>query len=224
MIKSTLVPSLIKRKNCSKAKVLTMERNPAGERNKQPILDVLTTYIANAGKTTMLEVSSGPGLHSGFFASHFPNLTIQTSEYDKNWFPSIGAYKSHFGVSNVIDPVFLDISSEVIDLWPAGSFDFILSINMIHITPWACSLGLFRHASKFLKPNGILFTYGSYMKHGILEPESNVRFNQHLKSNNPAWGIRDIDDLCDAAGKVSIELIAEHDLPSNNKLLVWQKK
>lgn len=200
-----------------------MIRNPAGERNKQPILDVLRKYIAVDEKLTMLEISSGPGLHCSYFAKHYPNLTIQPTEYDKGLFKSIQEYKTYFGVDNVKDPAAFDVSSEIIDLWPSGSFDFVLNINMFHITPWQCSEGLFKHASKFLKPEGLLFTYGPY-KRGILEPESNVQFNQRLQATNPSWGIRDIDDLCEVANKESIELIEECKLPSNNKCLIWKKK
>lgn len=203
-----------------------MIRNPAGERNKQPILDVLKKYIRvnEVEKLSMLEISSGPGSHASFFAASFPNLTIQTSEYDANLFRSIREYKSHYGVNNVLDPVLFDVSSEEIDLWPPNSFDYILNINMIHITPWKCTEGLFKHSSKLLKPGGLMFTYGPYQHGGVLQPESNVRFNQNLQSTNPSWGIRDIDDLAKLAGEVSIALIEKHDLPSNNKCLVWQKK
>lgn len=203
-----------------------MIRNPAGERNKEPILNVLKKYIPAkiSEKLSMLEVSSGPGLHSTFIASHFPNLIIHTTEYDAGLFKSIREYKSNFKVNNVLDPIFFDVSSEEINMWPPSSFDFILNINMIHITPWKCTEGLFKNSAKLLKSQGLLFTYGPYQQGGILEPESNVRFNQSLQSTNPLWGIRDIDDLIKIAGEVSIALIEKHDLPSNNKCLIWQKK
>ena len=39
---------------------------PATERNRDPILDVLQTYLPKQG--TVLEVSAGTGQHAAFFA------------------------------------------------------------------------------------------------------------------------------------------------------------
>lgn len=54
----------------------------------------------------------------------------------------------------------------------AGTFDYILSINMIHITPWSCTEGLFKNASGLLKPNGFMITYGPFASNGEKENTS----------------------------------------------------
>ena len=73
----------------------------------------------------------------------------------------------------------------------------------------------------------ILFFYspkiGPYSENNILTPESNVSFNESLKSRNPLWGIKDICDLKKLAEQNSMTLFEIHSLPSNNKLLVWKK-
>jgi SAM-dependent methyltransferase len=209
-----------------------MLRNPAGERNKQPVLEVLQKYIDDV-PSNLLEISSGPGLHSSFFAGFFPNLTIQPSEFDTAMFQSIKAYRDSSNVTNVLDPIFIDISQNL-QQWDAkyqsknlrdcqNSFEFMLNMNMIHISPFSCTEGLFANAAKLLKPGGLLFTYGPYAVDGVLEPESNVSFDQSLRSRNLSWGIRDIADLKKLAAANSIELLAIHNLPSNNKCLVWKK-
>lgn len=77
----------------------------------------------------------------------------------------------------------------------------------------------------FIHNQGFLFTYGPYKEENhVLSPESNVRFDEGLRMQNPAWGVRDIGDLKKQAEKNSIELLEINNLPSNNKLLVWRKK
>lgn len=210
-----------------------MLHNPPGERNKQPILEELQKYIEPNVDSTMLEVSSGPGLHASFFAGFFPKLLIQTSEFDTGMFSSINAYRQNCKATNILEPVFIDASQDL-SSWEStyqgrsfidcqNSFDYMLNINMMHISPIGCTKGLFASASELLKPGGLLFTYGPYAVDGIIEPESNVSFDKSLKQRNSTWGIRDITDLQTFAADNSIELIAKHDLPANNKFLVWRK-
>lgn len=204
---------------------LKMIQNPAGERNKIPILGVLQKYINKDDKFSLLEISSGPGLHSSFYGTHFPNITFQPSELNRTCYTSIKAYRELYRVQNVLDPVFIDISQEM-STWATkleeNSYDFMLNINMIHISPFRCTEGLFMNAAKLLKPSGLLFTYGSYAHNGVLEPMSNVLFNQRLMAENPEWGVRDIVDLKKVAESNSIELIEIVELPGNNKCLVWK--
>lgn len=174
----------------------------------------------------------GPGLHVSYFAPHFQKITFQPSEYEVGMFQSIKAYKGT--QPNVLDPIFMDISQEFKQLeskfkdQPLNKcqniFDWMLNINMIHISPFKCTEGLFKNASKLLKPQGLLFTYGPYSENYVLTPESNVSFDRNLRAQNPEWGVRDICDLKKLAEENSIELIKIHDLPSNNKMLVWMKK
>lgn len=210
-----------------------MFRNPAGERNKQPILEVLLKHINPNDDSTLLEISSGVGMHASFFAEHFPKTTIQTSEYERGMFNSINAYMSHYKTRNVLEPIYIDISKDVFE-WQSefrgkkfrdcqNTFDYMLNINMMHISPFTCSEGLFVNSSKLLKKGGLLFTYGPYACNGVLEPESNVSFDQSLRRQNPSWGIRDIEDLKKLAAKHSMKLFAAYNLPSNNKCLVWKK-
>ncbi|KAG5666116.1 Methyltransferase-like 26 B, partial [Polypedilum vanderplanki] len=135
---------------------------------------------------------------------------------------------------NVYEPIYIDISKNLDD-WTEktndgkllsschGYFDFILNINMIHITPFICTEMLFKNSSNLLKSNGMLFTYGPYSFNHVISPESNVRFNEMLKRDDPNYGIRDISDLENIANANFFSLANIHDLPANNKLLVWKK-
>jgi len=118
------------------------------------------------------------------------------------------------------------VSSNVSQWGLSGSekFDIVFCSNVIHITPWNCTLGLFEGSSALLKGGaGLLITYGPYACDGVLSPESNLDFDLSLRSRNPEWGIRDIRDLKKLAEKNKMTLESMHEMPANNKILVFRK-
>ncbi|XP_059475997.1 methyltransferase-like 26 [Neocloeon triangulifer] len=199
---------------------------PAAERNKQAILEVLQQYVPQmvAKKTPIqcLEVASGTGQHVAHFAHNLPGTQWQPAEFDTNDFPSIQAYASE--LPNISEPVFIDASQSP-DQWPlqGRAFDLVYCANMIHISPKACTPGLFTGAAAFLIKGGILVTYGPYAYGGTITPESNQRFDESLRSRDSEWGLRDIDDLQKIAGNVGLALEKIVDMPANNKTLIWRK-
>lgn len=207
-------------------------KNPSADRNCQPILDCLIKVLdRNQHGQKLLEISSGTGQHVSFFAAAFPNISFYPSEYETSMFTSIRAFTE--SQKNVLPPMTVDIRQpygrwnwQVANLLPnrvSGQFDYVVNINMIHITPWACTEGLFKNASGLLKPSGFMITYGPYASNGILIPESNVNFDQHLRSTNPEWGVRDLRDLQQLANTYSITLDRIFDMPANNKLCIWRR-
>jgi len=206
--------------------MMTEKRIPASaERNKEPIHQVLKKLLPTDKDLKALEIASGSGLHVGYLASCFPRVTWQPSEFDQEHWPSLRAYKSEH--TNILDPVEIDISTDY-DTWGCtnlvpGSIDLILNINMIHISPWAATQGLFKNAGDLLSKDGILVTYGPYAKNGILEPETNVNFNRYLQDENGEWGIRDIADITEEGNEFGLCLSEEYDMPSNNKMLVFRR-
>lgn len=94
---------------------------------------------------------------------------------------------------------------------------------MMHISPYECTKGLFSNAGLYLKTNGIMITYGPYALDGVITPESNVSFDESLRSQNPQWGLRDIKDLTELAKENHLRLEEIIDMPSNNKCIVWKK-
>lgn len=204
-----------------------MIKAPAAERNKDPILDVLKTLAPSNWTGKALEIASGTGQHVCHFASYFGNLTWQPSEYDKGSLNVIRnniSYNSH--LTNILDPVQIDVTQPY-DQWPIEldpKYQLIVCINMIHISPWQCTIGLLHNSSRLLAENGYLVTYGPYSINGLLTPESNVAFNDNLRHRNPEWGIRDVKDIEEEAQKVNLHLIKMVDMPANNKTLVFQYK
>lgn len=207
--------------------------NAPAERNKEPILQVLRQYVKppNDGNTMqkLLEISSGSGQHVAHIAPHFPFVEFQPTEYDRSMLESISLYIQKNDLKTVKPPLYLN-AADPIESWADGkilpdSLDYVLNVNLVHVSPWACSIGLFSGCSTALKPGGILFTYGAYADNGVIEPQSNIDFDKEIRARNSEWGLRDITkELVPLAKQANIVLLHKYDLPANNKLLVWQKQ
>ena len=94
--------------------------NSAAERNKKPIFEVIEKYISpyvdKLSKENRsfhcLEISSGTGQHVAYFAPQFPSVIWQPSEVDMSSFGSISAYIQDSGVSNIQQPIYIDVSED----------------------------------------------------------------------------------------------------------------
>lgn len=182
--------------------------NPSATRNSPAILEILKLYIKSNAVGIVLEISSGVGSHVNFFAPHFPYLTFQPTEYEKSLLNSIDSYAKDCKTNNILSPLHVDVR-DTYTKWgnfQPKSIDFMLNINMIHISDFSCTIGLFRNAGILLKENGLLFTYGPYAIDGVLIPDSNVQFDALLKQQNREWGVRDIRNLEKLAEENSIYL------------------
>jgi len=126
---------------------------PATERNREPILAVLREVLPSSG--LVLEVASGTGEHVRSFAEKLPHLDWQPSDRDADALASIAAWSD--GAVNIRAPLELDASAPD---WPVHRADAILCINMVHISPWSATEGLFAGAARLLRPGAPLYLYG----------------------------------------------------------------
>jgi len=146
----------------------------AADRNKEPILKVLRTLLPESPMAA-LEVASGHGSHVAYFAANLPQVTWQPSDLNSSSIESVKANSQ--GLSNILPFVEVDAANPPASLLQEGEkYELVLCINMIHISPWSATLGLFAMAGKVLRPGGKLVTYGPYAQDGVLAPES----NQHV--------------------------------------------
>lgn len=196
---------------------------PSTDRNKTPILGILQKFLDPQKDGKVLEIASGSGQHVAFFASHFPKLSFQPSECETTLFDSIRAYAADIPSKNVKEPAFIN----VLDDWKKWNipydFDYAININMIHVAPFTCTIGLFRNVSFIFKNGGLLIMYGPYANNGVLEPQSNRDFDRRIRERDPNCGVRDIQDLIKIAESYGIRLINIHEMPANNKCLIWEK-
>lgn len=59
-----------------------------------------------------IEISSGSGQHVAYFAPHFPSVVWQPSEVDAVSLQSITTYIQDAKVSNIKQPIFIDVTEE----------------------------------------------------------------------------------------------------------------
>jgi SAM-dependent methyltransferase len=200
------------------ASVMAKGFAPAAERNRQPILDVLRRVLPGTG--LVLEVASGTGQHAVFFSEHLSDLRWQPSDASVEALRSINAWVEESNCENLLPPIELDVCSPP---WPIASADALLCINMIHISPWETTESLFRGARALLAGGLPLVTYGPYRLHGEHSAPSNAAFDESLRSRNPRWGVRDIDELIELAGRTGFALQERMSMPANNMTLVWAR-
>ena len=194
------------------------ETAPSAERNKQPILEVLRRVLPSTG--LVLEIGSGTGQHVTHFAKALPGLTFQPSEMDESRHPSIAAWIRHEKLANVRAPLAFDLTRRP---WPVTAADAIVCINVIHISPWEATLGLMRGAGELLPPGGVLVTYGPYRRGGAHTAPSNEAFDASLRSRDPGWGVRDMEEVVAVAKEAGLELQETVPMPANNFTLVFTK-
>lgn len=194
------------------------ETAPSAERNKQPILEVLTRALPPRG--LVLEIGSGTGQHVAHFARALPALTFQPSEMNVERHASIEAWVAADKLPNVKRPLEIDITKHP---WPVPTANAIVCINVIHISPWEATLALMAGAGEILPAGGVLVTYGPYKRRGAHTSQGNEAFDASLRARNPLWGVRDIDEVAEVAGRAGLALEEAVPMPANNFTLVWRK-
>jgi hypothetical protein len=191
---------------------------PATERNRDIITAVLGDILPKQG--TVLEIASGTGEHIVHFAQRFPHLDWQPSDYDRTGLDSIAAWRAEAGQPNLLLPVQIDASSPA---WPVDHADAILCINMVHISPWEATQGLFVGASCLMPPDAPLYLYGPYLEADVDTAESNLAFDQSLRSRNPEWGLRDRDAVIALAQNNGFRFEGRVEMPANNISLIFRR-
>jgi len=195
--------------------------SPAAERNRQPILEVLRQVLAPTG--TALEIASGTGQHVAWFAQHLPQWQWQPTDAQGEMLPSIAAYAAELGLSNVATPLLLDVMAPTWLLDGSARFDAIYCANMLHISAWSTTAALLQGSALHLAPGGQLITYGPYLEGGVPTSTGNDTFDESLRAQNPAWGIRRLEDVQAQAVVFGLLLAQRHAMPANNLLLVWRR-
>ena len=195
------ISSSSKNRSSSKITMAHMD-SPSAQRNKGPIWSVLRGYIPNSSNErnnlNILEIAAGCGVHTIHFTLQITNVLKQQGV---TWYPSDPDETSRNGIEqNVKEASFISSSSsskalqESIYLPPLSltldqngimendtrdfinqseNMDVITCINMIHISPWEATIGLFKVANQKLKQGGILYCYGPYKENGTAV-ESNL--------------------------------------------------
>ena len=230
------------------------QHHPSAMRNRIPILKALLEILPESSTFTgpALEIATGTGALMEVVAPAYPHLSYQPSEYvpevaatpAEQWsrYGKIGLRLGLDELANINEhgsSVFPNCRPAIaLDLlqwpWPQAvmeeplSFVLILVANTLHITPWQCSINLFRGVGAALAPNGHLIIYGPFKVGGEFIGADggvgNAKFDEKLRSTNGEWGIRDVNALSALADEVGLRLKRKVGMPANNLTLCFVRK
>jgi SAM-dependent methyltransferase len=189
----------------------------ACERNKGPILTVLTPAFARVRE--VLEIGAGTGQHAVYFARQLPHLRWQPTDRG-DWLDDLTARVEREGSPNILRPIELDVRQPV---WPVASVDAVYTANTLHIMSWPEVEAFFMGVGRVLAPEGVLAIYGPFRYRGDYTSASNAAFDLHLRDRDPASGIRDFELICEIADREGIVIDSDHAMPANNQLLVFRR-
>ncbi|MBH1944618.1 DUF938 domain-containing protein [Erythrobacter sp. YJ-T3-07] len=194
--------------------------SPAAQRNREPIAHVLAEVLPERG--IVLEIASGTGEHVVHFAKRFAHLDWYPSDPDAEARASIAEHVAQAAIANVMPPLALDAAESE---WPLDAADAIVCINMVHISPWQATEGLFAGAARLLPPmmDGPLILYGPYVERGVETAPSNLAFDQSLKARDSRWGLRDLADVDALAKRHGFRRTLRVAMPANNFIVVYCK-
>lgn len=198
---------------------------PAFHRNVDPIRSVLLELLSGRAGD-VLEVGAGTGQHALAFSAALPALRWWPTDAVAAQLDSIEAWRLHAEGPNLQAPFTLDASAagwKLAEQGLASELTAIVSLNVIHISPWEVTEGLFAGAGRHLAADGLLILYGPFSREGAHTAASNAAFDADLRRRNPDWGIRDVADLRRLAAAHGLELRSLQPMPANNLTLVFAR-
>jgi hypothetical protein len=196
----------------------TRRSAPAALRNRELIAEVLAEWLPVRG--LVLEIASGTGEHAVHFAERFPSLEWQPSDIHADALASIAAWRETAALPNLRAALRVDAA---LPDWTIDRADAVLSINMVHISPWTSALGLLGGAGSLLSAGSPLILYGPWLKQDIDTAPSNAEFDADLRRRDPAWGLRRVEDFAAAAEPRGFSLVEARPMPANNLMMLWTK-
>ncbi|TVS05253.1 MAG: DUF938 domain-containing protein [Cyanobium sp. PLM2.Bin73] len=201
-----------------------MRFSAACERNQQPILDVLRAWLPAAAR--VLEVGSGSGQHAVHMARHLAGLHWQPSDqpplHDLDERLELEGRSGLAEGAVIAQALELDVTRP--EQWPSGPFDAVFTANTCHIMPAAAVPQLLAGAARVLRAGGLLLLYGPFRNGEQHTAPSNATFDSHLRSLDPAMGVRDARELASQAQALELVLQADQSLPANNRMLVFERQ
>jgi SAM-dependent methyltransferase len=192
--------------------------SPAVARNRASILAVLRRHLPDQG--TVLEIASGTGEHAAYFSQNLPHLIWQPTDIDPDALASITAHRNMANTPNLRAPLTLDVTAPT---WPVTQADAVVSINMIHISPWEAAQGLIAGTARVLAPAHVLYLYGPFKENGVHTAPSNAAFDASLRARDPRWGVRDVDQVRALAESGGFDFVERVEMPANNLSLVFRR-
>ncbi|BBA79747.1 hypothetical protein RGRSB_1296 [cyanobacterium endosymbiont of Rhopalodia gibberula] len=195
---------------------------PATRRNRDSIFETLVSVLPPKGN--ILEIASGTGEHAVYFAPKLKNYQWIPSEPDAMQQKSIDAWREFCHSPNCQSSLNIDVLNPT---WTEELKNLeiiaIVNINMIHISPWEACLGLIKGAGNLLPSGGILYLYGPYKQGGKHTAPSNQLFDESLRIQNQAWGVRNLEDVINISQQQGLKFVKKVSMPANNLSVIFKK-
>ena len=194
---------------------------PAAERNIRPICDELVPRIGHLSGLAV-EIGSGTGQHVAALSPLLPRLDWQPTDADPDNLPSIRGWAEDAAHSQIRAPRSLDATER--DWQLDRPCVLVMAFNVIHIAPWAVCEGIISGAARHLKAGGLLVFYGPFREAGRHTAPSNADFDEMLRARNPAWGVRNLEDVAERAATEGLETSEVVAMPANNRLVLFRNR
>jgi len=192
--------------------------SPTAGRNKEPIGQVIAPHIPQGAR--VLEIASGSGEHGAHMCGLRPDIIWQPTDPNAESRESQDDWAKDMA-GRMLPSLSLDTTQPD---WAKHlpEHDVIYCANMIHIAPWEAALGLVRGAAALLPKGGTFILYGPF-KEGADTAESNLAFDMSLKSRNPSWGVRNLEDVKHIFKQAGFTFAARIVMPKENRTLIFTK-
>lgn len=191
---------------------------PSCERNQGTILEVLKGIVSDSA-VNLLEIGSGTGQHAVFMAPHFPSLNWQTADLLGNH-SGINQWVVESQIPNIIKPIVYESGESD---FPNMNIDVVFTANTLHIMSWQNVKVLIEQFGKYLKTGARIVIYGPFNYGNQFTSESNAKFDVWLKQQEIHQGIRDFEGIVELMKNQGIKLVEDFKMPSNNRILHFNK-
>ena len=185
------------------------------EQNKAVIYEAIEPYLLDG--IEVLEIGSGTGQHAVHFAAMAPGIIWQTSDLAENM-PAINAWISDSQLSNLPEPLELDVNSR----WMDKTYDLMFSANTFHIMNQDQVEQFLLRCTACFTARGHLIVYGPFNYQGSYTSPSNEQFDGWLKTRDPQSGIKHFEWINSIARESGLRLVNDIAMPSNNRILIWR--
>ena len=192
--------------------------SPAADKNKSPILSVLSNYLKDADR--VFEIGSGSGQHAIYMAASLPTIRWQPSDCP-SVLPLLTENIEAYGTPNLSLPWEFDLAS--LSKLEKIEVDCVYAANVMHIVRESLGENLINWAGSALSQNGYMILYGPFTYDGQFTTQSNEDFDFWLKSRDPNSGVRSYEWVTELASAAKLNLVNDHDMPANNQCLVYQR-
>jgi cyclopropane fatty-acyl-phospholipid synthase-like methyltransferase len=189
----------------------------AAERNKEPILQIIAPVLSQTRR--VLEIGSGTGTHALHFSARLPHLLWQPTDFG-DYLPALRERLKREGGAKLLPVIELDVRNHP---WPVEEVDAIYSANTLHIMSWSSVHDFFKGVGNVLSKQGLLCVYGAFRYGDRYTSDSNAKFDQFLQNRDPDSGLRDAHEVDRLAREQGLTLLADHAMPANNQLRIWQR-